>query len=49
MEVGDVRVNPSAILSLISDLYGQVAALQQENEQLRAALAARHDTTSANS
>ena len=31
-------VNPTAILALLSDLYGQVAALQAENEKLRAAL-----------
>lgn len=31
-------MNPAAILSLISDLYSQVAALTAENEQLRAAL-----------
>lgn len=32
-------MNPAAILSLISDLYGQVTALQQENAALRAELA----------
>ena len=33
-------MNESAILSLISDLYQQAAALQAENAQLREALAA---------
>jgi uncharacterized small protein (DUF1192 family) len=32
-------MNAAAILALISNLYEQVAALQAENEQLRAALA----------
>lgn len=31
-------MNPTAILSLISDLYGQIAALGEENTQLRKAL-----------
>lgn len=30
-------MNPAAILSLISELYAQVSALQQENEVLRRA------------
>lgn len=29
-------MNPAAILSLISDLYGQVAALTAENQRLTA-------------
>jgi uncharacterized small protein (DUF1192 family) len=32
-------MNAAAILALISNLYEQIAALQAENEQLRAALA----------
>lgn len=28
-------MNPAAILALISDLYGQVATLSDENKQLR--------------
>jgi hypothetical protein len=28
-------VNPAAILALISDLYGQVAALTEQNQQLQ--------------
>lgn len=32
-------MNPNALLALISDLYGQVAALSEENVQLRKALA----------
>lgn len=32
-------MNPTAILALLSNLYEQAAALQAENEQLRAALA----------
>lgn len=31
-------MNPATILALISDLYAQLTALQQENGQLRAAL-----------
>lgn len=31
-------MNPTVILALISDLYGQVSALSQENEALRQAL-----------
>lgn len=37
-------MNPSAILSLIADLYGQVAALSDENAQLRAALAEKDES-----
>lgn len=32
-------MNPAAILALIGDLYGQVAALTKENDSLKAALA----------
>lgn len=32
-------MNPNVILSLICDLYQQIAALQAENEQLRATAA----------
>lgn len=28
-------MNPNAILALISDLYGQIAALTTENQQLK--------------
>lgn len=28
-------MDPAAILALISDLYGQIAALQRENAELR--------------
>lgn len=31
-------MNPAAILALIGDLYGQVAALTEENTRLREAL-----------
>lgn len=34
-------IEPGAILALISDLYAQVAQLQQENAHLREALADR--------
>lgn len=34
-------MNPSAILALLSDLYGQIVALRQENERLRAELDGR--------
>jgi hypothetical protein len=34
-------MNPTVILALVSDLYQQVMQLQQENEQLRAALSER--------
>ncbi len=33
-------MNPKAILALISDLYQQVAVLQEENERLQAENAA---------
>lgn len=36
-------MNPSAILALIGNLYEQIVGLQQENEQLRAALAEKPD------
>lgn len=36
-------MNPVAILALISDLYGQVAALTEENEALREALGEKPD------
>lgn len=32
-------MNPTALLALIADLYGQVTALQKENEALRDLLA----------
>lgn len=32
-------MNPTAILALIADLYGQVTVLQEENEALREQLA----------
>lgn len=32
-------MNPAAILALLSDLYAQVSALQQENQALREQLA----------
>lgn len=31
-------IDPTAILALISDLYGQVAALTEENKALREAM-----------
>ena len=34
-------MNPAAILALISDLYGQVAALTEQNARLREALGDR--------
>lgn len=34
-------MNPSVILALIADLYGQVAALSEENKALREALEAQ--------
>lgn len=34
-------MNPAALLALISDLYGQLVALREENEALRAQLAAQ--------
>lgn len=34
-------MNPAVILTLIADLYSQVAALSEENKQLRAALEAQ--------
>ena len=33
-------IDPSAVLALVSNLYGQLATLSKENEQLRAALTA---------
>lgn len=38
-------MNPTAILSLISDLYGQVAALSAENKQLRSLLEQKPEQT----
>jgi hypothetical protein len=32
-------MNPAAILALLGDLYAQIIALREENDQLRAALA----------
>lgn len=32
-------MNPTAVLALITDLYSQVTALTQENQELREALA----------
>jgi hypothetical protein len=34
-----MTIDPSAVLALLSTLTAQVGQLQQENEQLRAALA----------
>jgi outer membrane murein-binding lipoprotein Lpp len=39
-------MNPTSILALISDLYAQVARLNEENTQLRAAAAAAQETAS---
>jgi hypothetical protein len=39
-------MNPAAILALISDLYGQLVALREENEGLRAQLAAQREPKS---
>lgn len=37
-------MNPAALLALISDLYGQLVALREENEALRAQLAAQQES-----
>ena len=34
-------MNPTAVLALLADLYGQVLALTEENEHLRKELANR--------
>lgn len=34
-----MQIDPAAVLAVISDLAQQIAALQAENQQLRAALA----------
>lgn len=39
-------MNPEAILSLLSDLYVQIAALRQENAGLREELAAQEEAVS---
>lgn len=39
-----MNIDPAAVLALISSLTAQVAALEQENGQLREALAERNDT-----
>ena len=36
-------MNPAAILTLISDLYGQLVALREENDALRAQLVAQQE------
>ena len=37
-------MNPAVILTLIADLYSQVAALTEENTQLRAALESKPES-----
>lgn len=37
-------MNPTAILSLISDLYSQIANLTEQNGQLQAALAEKEES-----
>ncbi|WP_432793705.1 hypothetical protein [Rhodococcus ruber] len=36
-----MNMNPAAVLALIGELYGQIAALTEENAALRATLAGR--------
>ena len=40
-------MNPANLLALISDLYGQIVALQQRNAELEAELAQREEPDAA--